>query len=275
MPICNHCLYNSLQKSFLVQPRHPAATTSLSSPASTSSPTSVSTSASPATAPISSGAKDPHQHLLQAGCGSVHQLAQSGVGLWVALKNSATICLYHTETFRHLQDINIASNVSRVLAARDVSQPQRSIHVTALMASRGLLWVGTNVGIALTVPLPRLEGVPIISGRANISYHAHFGPVTFFLNLQPRVVADTPQAPPMATPLCAATAQQSAAAIREEPEREEAPVSLPPHQQTPDSPHHQQLSGPSSVPCVSRLLKKQSSEGSIGSPAGSSDKVNN
>ena len=30
-------------------------------------------------------------------------MAQSGVGLWVALKNSATICLYHTETFRHLQ----------------------------------------------------------------------------------------------------------------------------------------------------------------------------
>ena len=90
--------------------------------------------------------------------------------------------------YRHLQDINIASNVSRVLAARDVSRPQRSIHVTALMASRGLLWVGTNVGIALTVPLPRLEGVPIISGRANISYHAHFGSVTFFLNLQHKVL---------------------------------------------------------------------------------------
>ena len=118
----------------------------------------------------------------------VHQMAQSGVGLWLALKHSATICLYHTETFRHLQDINIASNVSRVLAARDVSRPQRSIHVTALMASRGLLWVGTNVGIALTVPLPRLEGVPIISGRANISYHAHFGAVTFFLNLQHKVL---------------------------------------------------------------------------------------
>ena len=119
----------------------------------------------------------------------VHQMAQSGVGLWVSLRNSSTICLYHTETFRHLQDINIASNVCRVLAARDVTQPQRSIHVTALMASRGLLWVGTNVGIALTVPLPRLEGVPIISGRANISYHAHYGPVTFFLNIQHKVIS--------------------------------------------------------------------------------------
>ena len=117
----------------------------------------------------------------------VHQMAQSGVGLWVALRNSSTICLYHTETFRHLQDINIASNVSRVLAARYVSQPQRNIYVTALLASRGLLWVGTNVGIALTVPLPRLEGVPIISGRANISYHAHYGCVSFFMNINHKV----------------------------------------------------------------------------------------
>eukprot|EP00095_Tigriopus_kingsejongensis_P003352 maker-scaffold787_size97196-snap-gene-0.12 protein:Tk03352 transcript:maker-scaffold787_size97196-snap-gene-0.12-mRNA-1 annotation:"rho guanine nucleotide exchange factor 10" len=145
---------------------------------------------------------------LSIGC--VHQMAQSGVGLWVALKNSATICLYHTETFRHLQDINIASNVSRVLAAREVSQPPRSIHVTALMASRGLLWVGTNVGIALTVPLPRLEGVPIISGRANISYHAFFGPVTFFLNIQPKVVTDVSAQPP----------GQAHSAIQEESEHE-------------------------------------------------------
>ena len=138
----------------------------------------------------------------------------TGVGLWVALKNSCTICLYHTETFRHLQDINIASNVSRVLAAREVSQPQRSIHVTAMAASRGLLWVGTNVGIALTVPLPRLEGVPIISGRANISYHAHFGPVNFFLNLQRKVLTEVASSAP---PLPASNKSVSAT-IKEEPE---------------------------------------------------------
>lgn len=144
----------------------------------------------------------------------VHQMAQSGVGLWLALRHSATICLYHTETFRHLQDINIASNVSRVLAARDVSRPQRSIHVTALMASRGLLWVGTNVGIALTVPLPRLEGVPIISGRANISYHAHFGAVTFFLNLQHKVLTTEVQTQPSSLSI------ESSSMIREESEKD-------------------------------------------------------
>lgn len=52
------------------------------------------------------------------------------------------------------------------------------------MACKGLLWVGTDAGISLTVPLPRLEGVPIISGRVNVSYHAHVGPVRLLLPLQ-------------------------------------------------------------------------------------------
>ena len=128
----------------------------------------------------------------------VSHMAVCGIGLWVALHHSSTVSLYHTESFIHMQDINIASNVSRALGGSS----KRSIYVTALSAAKGLLWVsgrkfsstsdlihqvGTNVGIALTIPLPRLEGVPIISGKANISYHAHFGPVRMFLPLQPKV----------------------------------------------------------------------------------------
>lgn len=118
---------------------------------------------------------------------SVNLMAHSGIGLWVAMKNSSVICLYHTETFKHLQNINIASNVLRVTSSqRDSVNNNSSVFVTALMACKGLLWVGTNVGISLTIPLPRLEGVPIISGGVNISYHAHFGPITFLLPLLPR-----------------------------------------------------------------------------------------
>lgn len=129
-----------------------------------------------------------HEHV-----GNVKLMAHSGVGLWVALKNSSTVCLYHTETFKHLQDINIASNVLRVTKMNNSSNScggsfafnnQTVVTVTALLACKGLLWVGTNVGISLTIPLPRLEGVPIISGRVNISYHAHFGPITFLLAIQ-------------------------------------------------------------------------------------------
>ncbi|KAL0127438.1 hypothetical protein PUN28_005618 [Cardiocondyla obscurior] len=129
-----------------------------------------------------------HEHV-----GNVKLMAHSGVGLWVALKNSSTVCLYHTETFKHLQDINIASNVLRVTKMHNstnscsgtiAANNQTAVTVTALLACKGLLWVGTNVGISLTIPLPRLEGVPIISGRVNISYHAHFGPITFLLAIQ-------------------------------------------------------------------------------------------
>ena len=130
--------------------------------------------------------------LSTAPAGSVAFMAVAGVGLWVALQSSSTVSLYHTESFIHMQDINIANNVSRVLAERAVSSNKRSIFVTALSAAKGLLWVGTNVGIALTIPLPRLEGVPIISGKANISYHAHFGPVRMFLPLQQKVVTSEP-----------------------------------------------------------------------------------
>lgn len=115
---------------------------------------------------------------------AVNLMAHSGIGLWVSLKSSNIICLYHTETFKHLQDINIASNVLKLTSSSRGSVNQKSsIFVTALMACKGLLWVGTNVGISLTIPLPRLEGVPIMSGGVSISYHAHFGPVTFMLPL--------------------------------------------------------------------------------------------
>ena len=40
------------------------------------------------------------------------------------------------------------------------------VYVTALAADEGLLWVGTSVGVSLVFPLPRLEGIPLVSGRS-------------------------------------------------------------------------------------------------------------
>lgn len=42
------------------------------------------------------------------------------------------------------------------------------VYVTALSADEGLLWVGTSVGVTLLFPLPRLEGVPLVSGVIRI-----------------------------------------------------------------------------------------------------------
>jgi len=150
----------------------------------------------------------------QEDSGAIGAMAHSGVGLWISLRNSSTICLYHTETFRHLQDIDVASNVERVLSA---GQDARAVKVTTLTASKGLLWVGTNIGVAVTIPLPRLEGVPIISGRANVSFHAHSGPITFFLTLQMRTR-------PVAAPPAVAAQPQPSETIHEESENESPPV---------------------------------------------------
>ena len=73
----------------------------------------------------------------------VSHMAVCGIGLWVALHHSSTVSLYHTESFIHMQDINIASNVSRALGGSS----KRSIYVTALSAAKGLLWVGNNPSI--------------------------------------------------------------------------------------------------------------------------------
>ena len=107
-------------------------------------------------------------------------LAHCGIGLWVSLINSSIIKLYHTETFKHLQDVNVSSNVKRILG--ELVDPV-GIYVTAMLATRGLLWIGTNVGVIVTLNLPRLQGVPLISGCLNVALHRHTGPVSILLNL--------------------------------------------------------------------------------------------
>lgn len=51
------------------------------------------------------------------------------------------------------------------------------IYVSALLAEKGLLWVGVNQGLIVTYPLPRLGGIPTVAGQACVSFHIHEGPV--------------------------------------------------------------------------------------------------
>lgn len=63
-----------------------------------------------------------------------------------------------------------------------LSSITKDIQVSCLLASKGLLWIGTNKGVILTLPLPRLrEGVPQIVGRPCVSFHGHCGPIRFLL----------------------------------------------------------------------------------------------
>ena len=42
------------------------------------------------------------------------------------------------------------------------------VEITALSAHAGLLWIGTSAGLALSVSLPRLGGVPLLATATKV-----------------------------------------------------------------------------------------------------------
>lgn len=105
-------------------------------------------------------------------------LAHCGNGIWVSLIDSPIVKLYHAESLKHLVDINVATSIRLVL-----EDLESKITVTSMMATRGLLWIGTNVGMIATLTLPRLQGVPLVSGSITVALHRFLGPVNIMLNL--------------------------------------------------------------------------------------------
>ncbi|XP_048353636.1 rho guanine nucleotide exchange factor 10 isoform X5 [Sphaerodactylus townsendi] len=103
----------------------------------------------------------------------VSQMAVAGVGIWIAFTSGSTLRLFHTETLKHLQDVNVATLVHNMVPG------QHRVSVTSLLACHGLLLVGTNLGIIVALPVPRLQGIPKVTGRGMVSYHAHNGSVKF------------------------------------------------------------------------------------------------
>ncbi|NXX50222.1 ARHGA factor, partial [Tricholaema leucomelas] len=105
----------------------------------------------------------------------ISHMAVAGVGIWIAFTSGSTLRLFHTETLKHLQDINVATPVHNMLSG------QQRVSVTSLLVCHGLLLVGTNLGIIVALPVPRLQGIPKVTGEGIVSYHAHNGPVKFLV----------------------------------------------------------------------------------------------
>ncbi|XP_036900975.1 rho guanine nucleotide exchange factor 10-like protein isoform X2 [Sturnira hondurensis] len=104
---------------------------------------------------------------------SVTHMVKAGSGVWMAFSSGSSIRLFHTETLEHLQEINIATRTAFLLPG------QKHLYVTSLLICQGLLWVGTDQGIIVLLPVPRLEGIPKITGKGMVSLNGHCGPVTF------------------------------------------------------------------------------------------------
>ncbi|XP_030874696.1 rho guanine nucleotide exchange factor 10-like protein [Leptonychotes weddellii] len=60
-----------------------------------------------------------------------------------------------------------------------LSTGQKHLCVTSLLICQGLLWVGTDQGVIVLLPVPRLEGIPKITGKGMVSLNGHCGPVAF------------------------------------------------------------------------------------------------
>ncbi|KAM6912529.1 rho guanine nucleotide exchange factor 10 isoform 2-T2 [Xenentodon cancila] len=103
----------------------------------------------------------------------VSHMVVAGVGIWIAFSSGSTLRLFHTETLEHLQDINIATPVNNILPGN------QRVSVSSLLVCHGLLLVGTNVGVTVALSVPRLQGIPKVTGRGMVSLHAHNGPVKF------------------------------------------------------------------------------------------------
>uniref|UniRef100_H0XBF2 Rho guanine nucleotide exchange factor 10 n=2 Tax=Otolemur garnettii TaxID=30611 RepID=H0XBF2_OTOGA len=105
----------------------------------------------------------------------ISHMAVAGVGIWIAFTSGSTLRLFHTETLEHLQDVNIAAPVHSLLPGH------QRLSVTSLLVGHGLLMVGTSLGVLVALPVPRLQGIPKVTGRGMVSYHAHNGPVKFII----------------------------------------------------------------------------------------------
>ncbi|XP_031436615.1 rho guanine nucleotide exchange factor 10 isoform X2 [Clupea harengus] len=128
----------------------------------------------------------------------VSHMVVAGVGIWIAFSSGSTLRLFHTETLEHLQDINIATPVNSILSGH------QRVSVSSLLVCHSLLLVGTNLGVIVALSVPRLQGIPKVTGRGMVSFHAHNSPVKFLTmaaavcNLPQGSLAGSPPSQPAA-----------------------------------------------------------------------------
>ncbi|CAI5782984.1 guanine nucleotide exchange factor 10 isoform X5 [Podarcis lilfordi] len=132
---------------------------------------------------------------------SVTHMIKAGSGVWMAFSCGSSVRLFHTETLEHLQEINIATRTTFALPG------QKNVRVTSLLICQGLLWVGTDQGILVLLPVPRLEGIPKITGKGMVSLNGHCGPVEFLAvalsTLAPDILKSDKEDDPSADPVSA------------------------------------------------------------------------
>uniref|UniRef100_A0A8C3GDF9 Rho guanine nucleotide exchange factor 17 n=1 Tax=Cairina moschata TaxID=8855 RepID=A0A8C3GDF9_CAIMO len=116
-------------------------------------------------------------HVGQDSGRSVTCMVSAGPGVWVALQGSAQVRLYHATSYEQLAEADVTPPVHKMLAGSDAIIRQHKaacLRITALLACKELLWIGTSAGVVLTLALPA-KAAPALVGLAQ----GHTGHVRF------------------------------------------------------------------------------------------------
>ncbi|CAH2095169.1 unnamed protein product [Euphydryas editha] len=131
----------------------------------------------------------------------ISHMAVAGGSIWLSLHNAAQLRCYNAASREQLAEINITPQVTKMLhGCDDIIRQHKAacLRVTALLAHRDTLWVGTSAGVLLTAPLTRApdarSGAFTVPPLTGITY-GHTGHVRF-LTIVENPVPQKPAAKP-------------------------------------------------------------------------------
>ncbi|CAF4127988.1 unnamed protein product, partial [Rotaria sp. Silwood2] len=82
---------------------------------------------------------------------TVQHMTWSGDGVWMSIRLSSTLQLYHAHTYQHLQDVDVQPYVEKMITTEKTGL--YFVHISALTIACRRLWIGTGNGIIISVPL--------------------------------------------------------------------------------------------------------------------------
>nr|XP_046244789.1 rho guanine nucleotide exchange factor 17-like [Scatophagus argus] len=135
------------------------------------------------------------EHCFQVGTDSsrcVTCMVAYGQGVWLALQGSAHVRLYHAQSWVSLTEVDVAPAVHKMLAGADAIIRQHKaacLRITALLACKDLLWIGTSAGVVLTLTIPAVSsGTGAGTLKSPLapmgSAHGHTGHVRFLTSIE-------------------------------------------------------------------------------------------
>ena len=94
----------------------------------------------------------------------------SSDGVWLSVRLSSTLQLYHAQTYQHLQDVDVQPYVEKMIGMSEAAEvlgrrfhdvftlaTEKAglyfVHISALTIACRRLWIGTGNGIIISVPL--------------------------------------------------------------------------------------------------------------------------